>query len=46
MLRPRSAEELQWHRKLQTLNADHNLFLIDQATKTFENALRREGMLD
>jgi hypothetical protein len=26
--------------------ADHNLRLIDQATKTLENALRREGMLD
>jgi hypothetical protein len=26
--------------------ADRNPFLIDQATKTLENALRREGMLD
>jgi hypothetical protein len=26
--------------------ADHNPRLIDQATKTLENALRREGMLD
>jgi hypothetical protein len=26
--------------------ADHNPLLIDQATKTLENALRREGMLD
>ena len=26
--------------------ADHNLLVIDQATKTLENALRREGMLD
>jgi hypothetical protein len=26
--------------------ADHNPFLIDQATKTLENAQRREGMLD
>jgi len=26
--------------------ADHNPLLSDQATKTFENALRREGMLD
>jgi hypothetical protein len=26
--------------------ADHNSRLIDQATKTLENALRREGMLD
>jgi hypothetical protein len=25
--------------------ADHNPLLIDQATKTLENALRREGML-
>jgi hypothetical protein len=26
--------------------ADQNPRLIDQATKTLENALRREGMLD
>jgi hypothetical protein len=26
--------------------ADHNPRLIDQATRTLENALRREGMLD
>ena len=26
--------------------ADHNPLLIGQATKTLENALRREGMLD
>jgi hypothetical protein len=26
--------------------ADRNPHLIDQATKTLENALRREGMLD
>jgi hypothetical protein len=26
--------------------ADHNPLLIDQATKTLENALRRQGMLD
>jgi hypothetical protein len=26
--------------------ANHNPLLIDQATKTLENALRREGMLD
>ena len=26
--------------------ADHNPFLIDQATRTLETALRREGMLD
>jgi len=26
--------------------ADHNPLLIDQATKTLENTLRREGMLD
>jgi len=26
--------------------ADHNPLLINQATKTLENALRREGMLD
>ncbi len=26
--------------------ADHNPLLIDQTTKTLENALRREGMLD
>jgi hypothetical protein len=26
--------------------ADHNPALIDQATKTLENALRREGMLE
>ncbi len=26
--------------------ADHNPLLIDQATKTLENALRRDGMLD
>jgi hypothetical protein len=26
--------------------ADHNPLVIDQATKTLENALRREGMLD
>lgn len=26
--------------------ADHCPLLIDQATKTFENALRGEGMLD
>ena len=26
--------------------ADHNPLLIDQATKTLETALRREGMLD
>jgi hypothetical protein len=26
--------------------ADHNPLLIDQATKTLEHALRREGMLD
>jgi len=26
--------------------ADHNPLLIDQATKTLGNALRREGMLD
>jgi hypothetical protein len=26
--------------------ADHNPRLIDQATKTLENTLRREGMLD
>ena len=26
--------------------ADHNPVLIDQATRTLENALRREGMLD
>ena len=26
--------------------ADRNSLLIDQATKTLENALRREGMLD
>jgi hypothetical protein len=26
--------------------ADHNSLLIDQATKTLETALRREGMLD
>ena len=26
--------------------ADHNPGLIDQVTKTLENALRREGMLD
>jgi hypothetical protein len=26
--------------------ADHNPHLIDQCTKTLENALRREGMLD
>jgi hypothetical protein len=26
--------------------ADHNPGLIDQATRTLENALRREGMLD
>ncbi len=26
--------------------ADHNPLLMDQATKTLENALRREGMLD
>jgi hypothetical protein len=26
--------------------ADHNPLLIDQATKTLENALRREGMPD
>jgi hypothetical protein len=26
--------------------ADHNPRLIDQATKTLENVLRREGMLD
>ena len=26
--------------------ADRNPLLIDQATKTLENALRREGMLD
>jgi hypothetical protein len=26
--------------------ADHNPVLIDQATKTLENALRGEGMLD
>ena len=26
--------------------ADHNPLLIDQATKTLENALRSEGMLD
>jgi hypothetical protein len=25
---------------------DHNLVLIDQATKTLENVLRRDGMLD
>jgi hypothetical protein len=27
-------------------SADHNPLLIDQATRTLENALRREGMLD
>ena len=26
--------------------ADHNPLLIDQTTKTLENALRREGVLD
>lgn len=26
--------------------ADHNPRLIDEATRTLENALRREGMLD
>jgi hypothetical protein len=26
--------------------ADHNPLLVDQATRTLENALRREGMLD
>jgi hypothetical protein len=26
--------------------ADHDPLLIDQTTKTLENALRREGMLD
>ena len=26
--------------------ADHNPLLIDQTTKTLENALRRESMLD
>jgi hypothetical protein len=26
--------------------ADHNPRLIDQATETLENTLRREGMLD
>jgi hypothetical protein len=26
--------------------ADHNPLLIDRATETLENALRREGMLD
>jgi hypothetical protein len=26
--------------------ADRNRFLIDQATRTLENALRREGMLE
>jgi hypothetical protein len=26
--------------------ADHNPLLIDQAAKTLENALRREGMLN
>ena len=26
--------------------ADHNPLLIDQATRTLENALRREGMLN
>jgi hypothetical protein len=26
--------------------ADHNPFPIDRATKTLENTLRREGMLD
>ena len=26
--------------------ADHNPLLIDRATKSLENALRREGMLD
>jgi hypothetical protein len=26
--------------------ADHNPLLIDQATKTLEGALRKEGMLD
>jgi hypothetical protein len=26
--------------------ADHNPFLIDQATNTLESALRREGMLE
>jgi hypothetical protein len=26
--------------------ADHNPRMIDQATRTLENALRREGMLD
>jgi hypothetical protein len=26
--------------------ADHNPFLINQATRTLESALRREGMLD
>jgi hypothetical protein len=26
--------------------AEHNPFRVDQATKTLENALRREGMLD
>jgi hypothetical protein len=28
------------------IRADRNARLIDQATKTLENALRREGMLD
>jgi hypothetical protein len=27
-------------------SADHNPRLVDQATRTLENALRREGMLD
>jgi hypothetical protein len=32
--------------KIAVKHADHNPNLIDQATTSLENALRREGMLD